>query len=135
MGGRRLIQLKGGGRDGRRGNQYQGAFSRAEYAYLQGVVKSTSPLKIQAVNDDKLTVGPGNVIVPRHLTDYDTEVTVHWQTEAVSGGSGYPAFASHAHPIEGRKAIRVHNGLKTGERVHLLALNHGKQYFVLGRVV
>ena len=102
---------------------------------IQGVVKSTSPIKIQAVNDDKLTVGPGNVIVPRHLTDYDTEVTVHWQTEAVSGGSGYPAFASHAHPIEGRKAIRVHNGLKTGERVHLLALNHGKQYFVLGRVV
>ena len=101
---------------------------------IQGVVKSTSPLKIQAVNDDKLTVGPGNV-VPRHLTDYDTEVTVHWQTEAVSGGSGYPAFASHAHPIEGRKAIRVHNGLKTGERVHLLALNHGKQYLVLGRVV
>ena len=51
---------------------------------IQGVVKSTSPLKIQAVNDDKLTVGPGNVIVPRHLTDYDTEVTVHWQTEAAA---------------------------------------------------
>lgn len=102
---------------------------------IQGIVKSTSPLKLQAVNDDKLMVGPGNVIVPRHLTDYDTEVTVHWQTEAVSGGSGYPAFASHAHPIEGRKAIRVHNGLKTGERVHMLALNHGKQYFLLGRVV
>ena len=97
---------------------------------IQGIVKSASPLKIQAVNDDKLTVGPGNVIVPQHLT----EVTVHWQTESVSGGSGYPAFAAHAHPIEGRKKIRVHGALRTGERVHLLALNHGKQYFVLDRV-
>ena len=36
---------------------------------IQGVVKSTSPLKIQAVNDDKLTVWQGNVIVKRKLTD------------------------------------------------------------------
>lgn len=101
---------------------------------LQGIVKSASPLKIQIVGDDKLTVGPNNVYVPRHLTDYDTEVTVQWQTESVSGGSGAAAYASHAHPIVGRKAIRIHNALKAGERVHVLSFNHGKQYYVLDRV-
>lgn len=101
---------------------------------LQGIVKSASPLKIQIVGDDKLTVGPNNAYVPKHLTDYDTEVTVQWQTEGVSGGSGAEAYASHGHPIAGRKAIRVHNALKTGERVHVLSFNHGKQYYVLDRV-
>lgn len=101
---------------------------------LQGVVKSASPLKIQIVGDDKLTVGPNNVYVPRHLTDYDTEVTVQWQTESRSGGSGYAEFAGHNHAISGRKAIRVHNALKAGERVHVLSFNHGKQYYVLDRV-
>lgn len=102
---------------------------------LQGIVKSTSPLKIQVVNDDKLTIGQNITYVPRHLTDYSMEVTIHWQTENSSGGSGDAAFASHSHAIEGRKAITIHNALKVGEKVHLLSFNHGKQYFVLDRVV
>lgn len=101
---------------------------------LQGIVKSVSPLKIQIVNDEKLTIGPNITYVPRHLTDYDTEVTVHWRTESASGGSGDAAYASHDHAIEGRKAIRVHNALKVGEKVHVLSFNHGKQYYVLDRV-
>lgn len=102
---------------------------------VQGVVKSTSPLKIQVVNDDKLTIGQNITYVPWHLTDYSTEVTIHWRTENSSGGSGDAAFASHSHAIEGRKAITIHNALKVGEKVHLLSFNHGKQYFVLDRVV
>lgn len=102
---------------------------------LQGIVKSTSPLKIQVVNDDKLTIGQNITYVPWHLTDYNTEVTIHWRTEGSSGGSGDAAFALHSHAIEGRKAITIHNALKVGEKVHLLSFNHGKQYFVLDRVV
>ena len=101
---------------------------------LQGIVKSASPLKIQIVNDEKLIIGPNITYVPWHLTDYTTEVTVEWETENASGGSGDAAFASHSHAIEGRKAIRVHNALKVGEKVHILAFNHGKQYYVLDRV-
>ena len=93
---------------------------------LQGVVQSASPLKIQVAGDAKLTVGPHNVYLPRHLTDYDTEVTIEWETEEAAG---------HKHAVEGRKKIRVHNALKTGEKVYLLAFNHGKQYYVLDRVV
>lgn len=101
---------------------------------LQGTVKSTSPLKIQIANDEKLVIGPNITYVPRHLTDYDTEVTVEWRTENEGGGSGYAAFSSHSHAIQGRKAIRVHNALKVGDVVHVLAFNHGKQYYVLDRV-
>lgn len=101
---------------------------------LQGIVKSVGPLKIQIVNDEKLTVGPNITYIPRHLTDYSTEVTVSWRTENASGGSGDAAYASHNHAITGRKAITVHNALKVGDRVHVLSFNHGKQYYVLDRV-
>lgn len=101
---------------------------------LQGIVKSTSPLKIQIVNDEKLTIGPNITYVPRHLTDYTTEVTVNWRTENASGGSGDAAYASHDHAITGRKKITVHNALKAGEKVHVLSFNHGKQYYVLDRI-
>lgn len=101
---------------------------------LQGIVKSVGPLKIQIVNDEKLTIGPNITYIPRHLTDYSTEVTVSWQTENASGGSGDAAYASHSHAITGRKTITVHNALKVGDRVHVLSFNHGKQYYVLDRV-
>ena len=101
---------------------------------LQGIVKSVGPLKIQSVNDEKLTIGPNITYIPRHLTDYSTEVTVSWRTENASGGSGDAAYASHSHSIIGRKAITVHNALKVGDRVHVLSFNHGKQYYVLDRV-
>lgn len=101
---------------------------------LQGIVKSASPLKIQIVNDEKLIIGPNITYVPLHLTDYTTEVTVEWETENASGGSGEAAYAEHRHAISGRKKITVHNALRTGEKVHVLSFNHGKQYFVLDRV-
>lgn len=101
---------------------------------LQGIVKAISPLKIQIINDEKLTIGPNITYVPWQLTDYETEVTVEWETESKSGGSGDAAFASHTHDIKGRKKIIVHNALKVGDTVHILSFNHGKQYYVLDRV-
>lgn len=101
---------------------------------LQGVVISASPLRIQIVNDEKLVIGPNITYVPRHLTDYSTTVTVSWETNRASGGSGEDSFASHSHSITGRKGITVHNSLQPGEKVHVLSFNHGKQYYVLDRV-
>ncbi len=91
---------------------------------LQGVVKSVSPLKIQIAGDDKLIIGPNITYLPKHLTDYTTEITVDWQTENVS----------HSHAITGRKRITVHNALRVGDRVHILSFCRGKQYYVLDRV-
>ena len=113
---------------------FQGMAAAGAPELMQGIVKSTSPLKIQMVNDEKLVIGQNNTYVPEHLTDYNTEVTVNWVTNAASGGSGEAAYASHSHGITGRKKITVHNALKVGDKVHVLVLNKGKQFFLLGRV-
>ncbi len=101
---------------------------------VQGVVQSASPLKIKIEGDEKLIISEQNTYVPWQLTDYDTEVTVDWRSEEESGGGGMAAYAAHSHAIKGRKKIRVHNALKTGDKLHILAFNHGKQYYVLDRV-
>lgn len=101
---------------------------------IQGVVTSADPLKIQMANDEKLIVGPGNVYVPRHLTDYETTVDI-------SGGSvdgSTDSSGTHSHTIKSISikgaTMKVYNALKAGESVHLLSFRHGKQYYVLDRV-
>lgn len=105
-----------------------------EVEFLQGIVKSANPLKIQIVNDEKRIIGQNITIVPRHLTDHSITVTVNWGTGNESGGSGDAAFASHNHSVAGRKTMTVHGALAAGEKVHIISFNHGKQYYVLDRV-
>ena len=104
---------------------------------LQGIVKSASPLKIQIVNDEKLVIGPNIAYVPRHLTDYKTEISGPNIQDCYYTGSGTesgtaPVSPPHVHAV-GRIKITVHNALKAGEKVHVLSFNHGKQYYVLDR--
>lgn len=99
---------------------------------LQGIVKSASPLKIQIVNDDKLTIGPNITYIPRHLTDYTTTCTL------AKGDKGYvngpTSDGSRLTDFTFSGSITVHNALQVGEKVHVLSFNHGKQYYVLDRV-
>ncbi len=99
---------------------------------LQGIVKSVNPLKIQIVNDEKLIIGSNITYVPKHLTDYTTTYTISKGNdkinESVSDDSGLTDFA-----LSGN--ITIHNALQAGEKVHVLSFNHGKQYYVLDRVV
>lgn len=106
---------------------FQGMAEEASggFTILQGTVTKTDPIQIQIANDEKLILNHNNTYIPRHLTDYKTEVTVEWQTEVA---------AAHVHPILGRKPILIHNALKKGDVVHILPLNHGKQYYVLDRI-
>lgn len=104
---------------------------------LQGIVKSASPLKIQIVNDDKLTIGPNITYIPRHLTDYKTEISgpniqnYYYTGSSMESGTA-PVSPPHVHAL-GRIPVTVHNALKAGEKVHVLSFNHGKQYYVLDR--
>jgi hypothetical protein len=94
---------------------------------IQGTVTSVSPLKIQAVNDAKLIIGAASVIIPRHLTDYTIKVTI-----PTSGGhTQYEGSGEHSH---GNVTMTVSNALKTGDMVHMLSVQNGKKYYVLGRV-
>lgn len=97
-----------------------------------GKVTSASPLKILV--DQKMTLGKGQLVLTRNVTDFQTEVTVDWLTENKSGGSGYDAFAIHNHPIKGRKKITVHNGLGVGDEVILFRQQGGQKYVVVDRI-
>ena len=100
---------------------------------MEAAVISTEPLRVQAVNDEKLVLSAVSLVVPRRLTDYTVEATVGWSTEQAAGGSGDAAFAPHSHAVAGRKAVLVHNALAVGDVVYLLPYHNGKKYYVLDR--
>jgi hypothetical protein len=81
---------------------------------IQGRVVSAEPLKIQAVNDEKLTLTENLLCIPKHLTEYKTTVSIP--------------------ELELKNAeITVHNALKSGETVYILSFNGGKKYYILDR--
>ncbi len=80
---------------------------------MRGTVIQTGPLKIQMVGDEKLIINERIAIVPHHLTDYQVRASEN-QTGATFD-------------------FTIHNALRTGETVHILALNRGKLYYILDR--
>ena len=94
---------------------------------VQGTVIKVSPLKIQIANDEKLIVGPKAVVVPRHLTEHQVQVSI-----PESGKHAQYAYSGqHSHT---KVMMTVHNGLATGDRLHILTVQNGKKYFLLDRV-
>lgn len=101
--------------------------TEAGITVIQGKVIAASPLKIQAINDEKLTISQNSLFIPRHLTNYTT--TCYISTSGSHGGHN-SGNGAHDHSA----SITVYNALKVGEVVHMLSFNHGKQYYVLDRV-
>lgn len=104
---------------------------------LQGYVKSTNPLRIQISNDEKLIISSNITYVPRHLTDYTTTVSIVQSVGSSLIGST-EIDSDHSHALRSFNiygaTMTVKNALQIGETVHILSLNHGKQYYVLDRV-
>ena len=94
---------------------------------LQGTVISVSPLKIQIANDAKWVIGAAATIIPKHLTDYTVKVTI----PSSGGHSQYTGSGIHSHQ---EVTMTVYNGLKPGDRLHLLAVQNSKKFIALGRV-
>ena len=97
-----------------------------------GTVVSDSPLKVQVTN--LFTIPQSMLVVPKHLTDYEVEVTIDWTTENKSGGSGDSSFASHNHGVTGKKKMTVHNALKNGDKVALIRKHGGQSFYILDRI-
>lgn len=68
------------------------------------------------------------------VRDYTVYMTVDHQTENTAGGSGDASFASHKHAYKGKKAFKVHLGLKAGEQVLLLRTDGGQKFIIIDRV-
>lgn len=114
--------------------------AEAPMAICYGNVTSTAPLKIQV--DQKKILGEAQLILTGSVRDFNVILSTiegegksegpHY-TENESGGAGDAAFATHRHRYQGRKKWRVHNALKTGEKVILLRCDGGQKYVVLDR--
>lgn len=114
-----------------------------------GDVLSTSPLQIDV--EQKMHLDDAQLILSRNVTDYITEVTVQWDTltENITHthdvdltdsngdtvkGKAESKTVKHAHDIEGRKQMMIHNGLLKGEKVILIRQQGGQKFIVVDRI-
>ena len=114
----------------------------------EGIVTSASPLEVTLKNDAKMVLTANSLVVPRSLTDYQVEVDL--ETGAGSLISKTKTDGKHTHEeLSGSDdgahshflatftvrdgVLMIHNALKKGDTVYLLAFNSGKQYYILDR--
>lgn len=88
-----------------------------------GKVTSTSPLKVLV--DQKMTLGAAQLTLTRNVTDYETKVTVEWETDVSE---------AHEHKVKGKKKMIIHNSLVVGDELLLLRQQGGQKYIVVDRV-
>ena len=89
-----------------------------------GEVVCEEPLEI--VVEQKLRLGPAQLILARSVTDHELEIDMALTTGSAEG---------HSHGIAGVKTVTVRGALKTGESVLLLRQHGGQKYVVMDRVV
>lgn len=96
---------------------------------LQGRVTSENPVSVTAVNDPKLIISGGALLIPKELTDHKIKIVM----EETPDKAQEPKEAAGQAGAE-EKEILIKNALKKGDTVYLLPLNEGRRYVVLGRV-
>lgn len=130
------------------------ATNPSEFYY--GTVIATNPLKVQVSSN--LILEEPFLVVPKHLTDYEVEVTMNWNTEIVdtdhthditfsdrynsSGDSisktvtskSQNSNSTHSHNLKGEKILTVHNSLKINEKVILARVQGGQEYIIQDKV-
>ena len=101
-----------------------------------GEVQSAKPLKINV--EQKMVLGEAQLVLTRNVTDYDTMVTMNWQTESAlqshSHGDGQEVNLAHTHVLIGQKQITIHNSLEVGEQVILIRQQEGQKFVVVDRI-
>lgn len=101
-----------------------------------GKVTSASPLKILV--EQKMTLGEGQLVLCRNVTDYQTMITGgniqnYYYTGSPPNVSTVPVSPSHVHAV-GKIQVTVHNGLVVGDEVILLRQQGGQKYIVVDRI-
>lgn len=124
---------------------------------VEGKVTSANPLTVTLANDSKMVLSENSLIVPKHLTDYTTTADIsggsltgntttsgsHTHDEGTheghtdGDGSHTHNGGKHSHNLSSFSvsgaSITIHNSLKQGETVYLLAFNNGKKFYILDR--
>lgn len=120
---------------------------------VDGIVISASPLQIKLINNDKMILDKDITVIPMHLTDYKTKMTVIGASGSSLVGptteenahshscpdGGTSTVPDHKHDLVSLKIIEteviIHNALKKDDVVVLLGYNNGKSYYILDRKV
>lgn len=116
-----------------------------------GTVISAKPLQIQV--EQKLLLTSEFLILTKNVIDYETEVSVSWNTEQTNLNSNHSHTCNvtsnedvtvsidnqsidltHNHTISGRKKITIYNGLKQNDKVILLQQQGGQKFVVLDKI-
>lgn len=122
-----------------------------------GTVISASPLEIDV--EQHMTLGPDQLIVCQHLTDYTVNVDVNWTSASSLGGDdnelkitgstgsadGHshpgdtlviePSKLGHSHKTTGTKSMTIRNALQPGDQVILFRMQGGQKFAVMDRMV
>jgi len=114
-----------------------------------GTVTSVSPLEI--LLEQKIPLSAEFLILTSAVQDYEVSMTVEHQTDAendhthqyfdsdtgmaASGSTTRTSEATtHFHTYSGTKTFKIHNALKTGDKVVMLRVQGGQQFLVLDKV-
>lgn len=107
---------------------------------VTGVVNSAAPLQIQL--NQSVLIDSKVIIVPEHLTDYETEITFDdpeikqiyttWNMEETQESSR--SKISFKQPSI-RHKITVYNSLKIGDFVVLIRAQGGQKFLIIDRMV
>lgn len=118
---------------------------------LFGTVTNVKPLEILV--EQKLPLTSEFLILTKNVVDYETEVTVNWNTEKKELNANHSHSCNvvsdeevsvsiddesinltHNHAITGKKRITIHNGLKQNDKVILLQQQGGQKFVVLDKI-
>lgn len=117
-----------------------------------GTVTSISPLKVQVTSD--LILPESVLVVPKHLTDYSTDMYMGSKPEVspgnvsmkvvedtlvISTGVSVEQVSEEESTTEvtdsvDDRTVTVYNSLVVGDKVVLLRNQGGKQYYILDRI-
>ncbi len=107
--------------------------TQANDSIVEAKVIRADPLKVQATNDEKLILSATSLIVPQHLTDYQTTATFALE----KGNLDSQTDGDHTHHLVtfslSKETITLLNALKKDDIVYMLPVNNGKKYFILDR--
>ena len=91
-----------------------------------GTVVSGNPLKVKITS--QLTLPSSLLVVPKHLTDYEINVTI-------DGGLETEETSNHKHNVElVEKKMKIHNALQVNDKVALIRQMGGASYFILDKI-
>ena len=87
------------------------AINALETEIFAGKITQTKPIELVDVDDETFSLSADELIIPEHLTDYNTIIEIDGNI----------------------KEVKIKNSLKKGDIVYVMSLKQSDFYIILGR--